>query len=177
MYIVGRGRAWQTMPCHVLLHILAPRFSIQTVSRDVAGKVSQALRRGVTRSKRRAMQWWRKAAENGLARACLQLAIAMYVNSPYAREVGHVGEDAARVVVDVDVGEDVARVVTLAEVMEAHDVPADVLTGVIHWLQKGGHNAVAELDTLRREALEGAKYCSNVGCEAGAYTPPLLSST
>jgi len=105
----------------------------------------------VTRSKRRAMQWWRKAAENGLARACLQLSIAMYLNSPYAREVGHVGEAAG--------------VVMSAEVMECHDVPPDVLTGVVHWLQKGGHDPVAELDTLRREALEGAKYCSNVGCE------------
>jgi hypothetical protein len=46
------------------------------------------------------------------------------VDYPYAREVGHVGEAAG--------------VAAPAGVMEGHDVPPDVLTGVLHWLQKGG---------------------------------------
>jgi len=117
----------------------------------VAGIVCLALGRGVTRSKRRAMQWRRKAAENGHADACLQLALRMYGDRPYAREVGHVGEAAG---VTLPVG-----------VMEGHDVPQDVLTGVVHWLRKGGHNPIDELDELRSEALEGAPYCRNEGCE------------
>ena len=56
-------------------------------------------------------------------------------------------------------------VATSARVMEGHDVPPDVLTGVLHWLRKGGHNPVDKLDACRREALEGAKYCSNDGCQ------------
>ena len=40
------------------------------------------------------MQCMRKAAENGYANACLILAQQMYADSPYAREVGHVGEAA-----------------------------------------------------------------------------------
>jgi len=44
------------------------------------------------------MQWLRKAAENGLTDSSLQLAGGMYMNQPYAREVGRVGEPpAARV--------------------------------------------------------------------------------
>jgi len=97
------------------------------------------------------MQWKRKAAENGLASACLQLATAMYVDHPYAQEVGHVIEAAG--------------VASSTGVLEGHDVPPDVLTGVVHWLQKGGHDLVAELDTLRRSALEGNRYCRNEGCE------------
>ena len=54
----------------------------------------QALERGVMRSKRRAMQCMRKAAENGYAHACLQLACRMYGDQPYAREVGRVLEAA-----------------------------------------------------------------------------------
>jgi len=117
----------------------------------VVGIVCLALGRGVTRSKRRAMQWRRKAAENGYADACMQLALRMYGNRPYAREVGHVGEAAG--------------VATSAGVMEGHDVSPDVLTDVIHWLRKGGHNTVDELDGFRRRALEGASYCRNEGCE------------
>jgi hypothetical protein len=96
------------------------------------------------------MQWRRKAAENGSAAACLQLANFMYGDHPYAREIGHVGE--------------AARVATLAGLMEGHDVPLDVLTGVVHWLRKGGHDA-AWLEGFRKKSLEGAKYCLNEGCE------------
>jgi len=126
------------------------------VSRDLASNICQALGRGVTRSKRKAMQWMRKAAVNGLADACLTLAVRMYGDQPYAREVGHVGEAAGGA--------------TSTRVMEGHDVPADVLTSVIHWLRKGGLrkgglNPIDKLDELRSEVLEGAKHCGNEGCE------------
>jgi len=117
----------------------------------VARNICQALGRGVTRSKRRAQEWRRKAAENADADECLRLAAHMYGDLPYAREVGHVGEAAG--------------VATSAGVMEGHDVPPDVMIGVIHWLRKGGHNTVDELDEFRRRSLEGAKYCHNDGCE------------
>jgi len=121
-------------------------------SRDVVSNICQALRRGVSRSKRRAMQWRRKAAENGDAVACLKLAALMYVDQPYAREVGHVGEAAG--------------VATSAGVtMEGHDVPPEVLNSVVHWLQKGGHNPIDELEVFCRTASEGGNYCRNDGCE------------
>ena len=120
-------------------------------SHDTACNICQALGRGVTRSKRRAMQWLRKAAEDGHADACLKLAACMYEDTPYAREVGHVGE--------------AARVGTLAGVGEGHDIPPDVLSGVVHWLRNGQHNVVDEIDMFRRGAIEGAKYCRNEGCE------------
>jgi len=101
------------------------------------------------------MQWCRKAAEIGHINASMSLARAMYIDQPYAREVGHVGEDAV--------------LATPAEAMEGHDVPPDVFTSVIHWLLKGCATGQADpnvsLDTLRRVALEGGKYCSNDGCE------------
>jgi TPR repeat protein len=109
------------------------------------------LLRGVTRSKHMAMRWMRKAAENGSAELCLQLADRMYGGWPYAREVGQVGEAAG---VDGSAG-----------VMEGHDVLPDVLTGVVHWLRKGGHDPVHKLDGFRTEALEGAPHCRNEGCE------------
>ena len=107
--------------------------------------------RGVTRSKRRALQWLRTAAENGHAKACWNLAHLMYADLPHAREVGHVREAAGAV--------------TSAGVMEGHDVPRDVLTGVVHWLQKGGHNPIDELAKFRRDALVGSRFCYNEGCE------------
>ena len=94
----------------------------------------------------------RKAAENGHAIACSDLADRMYGDEPYAREVGRVGEAAG--------------VATSAGVMGDHDVPPDVLIGVLHWLRKGGHNLVDELDhMLHTYALEGLMYCNNDGCE------------
>ena len=94
----------------------------------------------------------RKAAETGNADACLQLASAVYRDLPYAREVGQVVEAAG--------------VATCAGVMEGHDIPPDVMNGVLHWLRKGGHNnLVAILDELRSMALEGVKLCHNEGCE------------
>jgi TPR repeat protein len=113
--------------------------------------MNQALGRGVTRSKRGAMQWTRRAADLGHAVACLKLASLVYLDQPYAREVGHVGE--------------AARVASSASIMEGHDVPPDVLTGVVHWLRQGGHDPVHKLDALRRGALEGHKFCFNAGCE------------
>jgi len=127
----------------------------------VASIVCPPLGRGVTRSKRLAMAWRRKAAELGFAESCLYLATAMYLDIPYAREVGHVGEAAG---VAASVG-----------VMEGHDVSPDVLTDVVRWLRRARLDArslnlieldiVGELDRLRRLALEGGKYCFNEGCE------------
>jgi TPR repeat protein len=107
--------------------------------------------RGVTRSKGLALRWTRKAAENDLTRSCSSLAEYIYLNRPYAREVGHV--------------EEAAGVAASAGVTEGHDVPPDVLTDVAHWLRKGGCDEVAELDKCRRRAQEGAPYCFNDGCE------------
>jgi len=111
--------------------------------------------RGVTRSKRRAMHWMRKAAENGRHEASMTLAAFMYMDMPYAREVGHVGEAAG--------------VATPSGVREGHDVPPDVLTGVVYWLQKGcvtgQYYSSDTLDGYRRRALEGAMYCRNDRCE------------
>jgi len=93
----------------------------------------------------------RKAAENGNSNACSTLAARMYGDEPYAREAGHVGEAAG--------------VATSAGVAEGHDVPPDVLTGVLHWLRIGGHDPVAELHVYRRVSSEGYKFCYNEGCE------------
>jgi len=118
----------------------------------VTSVIYPALGRGVTRSKRRAMQWLRTAADSGVSKACAKLAARMYLDYPYAREVGLVGEAAG--------------VATSAGVMDGHShVPPDVFTGVVHWLRKGGHNPIDNLDGLRKEALQGAKYCRNEGCE------------
>jgi hypothetical protein len=75
----------------------------------------------------------------------------MYADNPYAREVGHV--------------EEATRVATSAEVMEGHDVPPDVLIGVVHWLRRGGFPVDTQLIRFRSVALEGAMYCHNEGCE------------
>jgi TPR repeat protein len=120
-------------------------------ARDAASNICQALGRGVARSKRKAQQWRRKAAENGHAEACLSLAGHMYLDLPYACEVGHMGEAAGAA--------------ALAGVIEGHDVPPDVLTSVVHWLRKGAHDSVDKIDRLRRTALVGAAYCRNEGCE------------
>jgi len=64
-------------------------------SYDAASIICLALGRGVTRSKRKAMQWLRKAAENGHTQSSSQLAAHMYGDHPYAREVGHVEEEEA----------------------------------------------------------------------------------
>jgi hypothetical protein len=93
----------------------------------------------------------RKAAENGDTEACLKLAGCMYGGHPYAREVGHVVQ--------------AAEVATSVGVMERHDVSLDVMTGVLHWLRKGGHNPSVVIEKLRSIALEGAEYCHNDGCE------------
>jgi hypothetical protein len=72
----------------------------------------------------------------------------MYGDEPYAREVGNVG--------------DAAGVATSVGIVEGHDIPQDVLAGMVYWLQKGGYSAV---DEIRSEALEGGAYCCNGGCE------------
>jgi hypothetical protein len=74
------------------------------------------------------MRGARKAAENGLDGACSYIASNMYIDAPYAREVGHVEEAAAAA--------------TSFGVIEGHDVPPEVLMSVIYWLEKGGHNTV-----------------------------------
>jgi hypothetical protein len=63
------------------------------------------------------------------------------------------------------VGEQPAGVAMSAGVMEGHDVPPDVLIGVLHWLGKGGYNLAITLSGIRRDALEGSNYCHNEGCE------------
>ena len=98
------------------------------------------------------MQWLRKAAENGRTDSCLHVAGAMYMDRPYAREVGHVGEAAG----DAMSGEG----------MQGHDVPTGVLNSMVHWLRKGGQNPMNELESMRRMTLGGAPYCYNEGCEA-----------
>jgi len=117
MYLVGRGRVRQTLPTISFFHVSDPGFLSQTASHTVVSIICQTLRRGVTRSKRQAMQWMRKAADLCYTKACLLLARDMYADYPYAREVGHVGE--------------VAGVATSAGVTEGHDVPPDVLIGVV----------------------------------------------
>ena len=121
----------------------------------MASNICQALGRGVSRSKQRAVRWMRKAAENGNARACLNLAARMYTDLPYAGEVGHV--------------EEAAGAATSAGVTESHDVPPAVLAGVLHWERKGcvtgQHDPFHVLGDFRREALVGGKYCHNEGCE------------
>jgi TPR repeat protein len=120
-------------------------------TRDVASSIYQALGLGVTRSKRRTMQYLRKAANLGVAAACSKLARGMYVDSPHAREMGLIVE--------------APRIAAPAGVTEGHDVPQDVLTSVMHWLQRGLHNPNASLNMLRKYALEGGKYCRNEGCK------------
>ena len=99
-------------------------------TRDAASEIYRALGRGVTRSKRRAVRWMRKAADNGQTDACWKLAQLMYLDQPYAREIGQVGENAG--------------VASTAGVVEGHDIPPEVLTSVAHWLRKwcvtGQHN-------------------------------------
>jgi len=64
---------------------------------------------------------------------------------------------------------------------EGYGVPQDVLIGVVHWLHKGcvtgARNPFVELDWIRRQAAFGAMYCSDEGCEAGAYTRTRFGST
>jgi TPR repeat protein len=88
-----------------------------------------------------AMRWLRKAAENGHADSCLRLAHRMYGDQPYAREVGHVGEAAGAA--------------APAGVMEGHDVPTGVLTGVVHWLRKGRSDIIDTLLRLPRMSAAG----------------------
>jgi hypothetical protein len=117
----------------------------------MASIICPALGRGVTRSKRQALQWCRKAAENGYADACMFLAQYMYEDRPSARQVGHVVEAAG--------------VATAAGITEEHGVPPYVLSDVVHWLQKGGHDPIVTPYYFRRLALEGGTYCVNVGCK------------
>jgi hypothetical protein len=111
---------------------------------------------GVARSKRRAMQWCRKAADMGFVQSCKALARDMYEDRPHAREVGHVEVEATGVAMS-------------AADMEGHDVPPEVLKSVVHWLQKGcvtgGRTPLDFLEEIRRRAVEGVPYCVNDGCE------------
>jgi len=109
------------------------------------------LLRGVTRIKRQALKWRRQAADSGDANACYNMACGMYEDIPYARDIGHVGEAAS--------------IATLAEVVEGHDIPPDVLTSIIYWLRKGGHDLSVNLSGLRNTARNGAQRCVNDGCE------------
>jgi TPR repeat protein len=105
---------------------------------------------GVARSKRRALQWRRKAADKGVVDSCARLARDMYRDMPHAREVGLVEVEATGVTMS-------------AADMEGHDVPAEVLKSVVYWLQKwcvtGGPTP---LDYL--EAEEGRRRSGGGGC-------------
>jgi hypothetical protein len=80
----------------------------------------------------------------------------MYADAPNAREAGHVGKAAG--------------VAMSAGITEGHDVPPDVMTSVLHWLQKGGYNTLDTLDIYRRGTVEGGRFCNNDGCEVvGQY--------
>ena len=81
----------------------------------------------------------------------MELAALMYRDQPYARDIGHVGEAAG--------------VATSAGVVAGHDVPPDVLTSVAHWVWKGGHDPIQQLDVYRGMALEGGIFCVNDGCQ------------
>ena len=116
---------------------------------------SMTLLRGVTRSKQMTMRWMRKAADSGRIGSCMQLANRMYGDWPYARDVGRV--------------EEAAGAAASAGFMDGHDVPADVLADVVFWMQKGcvtgQYHLSEELHGFRKEALEGARFCANDGCE------------
>jgi len=120
-------------------------------SNDVVSIIYPALGCGVARSKQTAMRWMRTAADTGDPNACGDLANWMYADRPYARDVGRVGEAAG--------------IAASAGIMEGHDVPPDVLTGVVHWMRKGGDDTVAALEEIRTEAMHGALYCWREGCE------------
>ena len=111
---------------------------------------------GVARSKRRSMQWRRKAADKGVVDSCARLARDMYRDMPHAREVGLVEVEATGVTMS-------------AADMEGHDVPAEVLKSVVYWLQKwcvtGEPTPLDYLEKFRREEVEGGAYCVNDGCE------------
>jgi hypothetical protein len=138
------GNPWTVSPLYTLVPYITLR---HTTARALSAR---ALKSGVTRSKQAAMRWRRKAADNGHADACLHLAQCMYQDKPYARVVGHVVQAVS--------------VATSDWLMERHDVPMEVLAGVLHWMRKGGHYPAIELDMLESEAREGAKHCCNQGC-------------
>jgi len=165
MYTVGRGREVienkhatdVASPPPPLICLFVCTFTHMVVHAPISVECcfSVTLLRGVTRSKRRALQWMRKAAENGHLDACCSLAACMYDDRPHAREVGHWAEAAG--------------VAAPAGCMEGHDLPPDVLTSVFEWLRKGcvtGHrNPLQLLEGFRKVAQEGGKYCFNETCE------------
>ena len=55
-----------------------------------------------------------------------------------------------------------ARVATSDGVMEGHDAPPDVLTGVIR-CGRGGTVLLRIFEVCRGRALDGAAYCQNEG--------------
>jgi hypothetical protein len=116
---------------------------------------------GVARSKRRAMQLRRKAADMGVVQSCVQLAREMYADWPHARVVGYVEVEAT-------------GVATSAADEEGHDVPPEVLKSVLYWLQKGcvtgGPTSLDFLEGLREAAVAGLPYCVNDGCEVVGQT-------
>jgi TPR repeat protein len=114
---------------------------------------------GVARSKRRAMQWLRKAADLCVVQSCVKLAHDMYEDWPHASEVGHVEVEATGVAMS-------------AADMEGHDVPPEVLKSVGHWLQKGcvtgGPTPLDYVEEFRREALRGVRIASTTGARSWA---------
>ena len=65
--------------------------------------------------------------------------------------------------------EEAPGVATSAGVWKGHDVPPDVLTDVVFWLQKacytGQGNASIELEACRTRALEGPSIAATMGAK------------
>jgi len=124
----------------------------------------QALERGVMRSKRRAMQCMRKAAENGYAHACLQLACRMYGDQPYAREVGRVLEAAGVATSD---GEAAGVAMPAREVQGALEVSP--LAVFVTWRGRGRGRGGRKGEGTGAEAGAGARVGAGaeVGTDAG----------
>jgi hypothetical protein len=88
-----------------------------------------------------------QALDIGHDDARFKLASAMYLDHPYAREVGHVGE-AAGAATPEEIGHvaPVAEGAAPAEDAEVHyAIPVDVLSDVCHWLRMGPLDVVTVL--------------------------------
>ena len=125
----------------------------------------RAAGRGVTRSKRSEMICLRKTAENGSAAACFSLARAMFIDQPYAREVGKIEHTT-----QCEATED-GLLASLREDGDSTGLGADSVTfgGFLEWLSLGalcgGGDVRAAYAKMRVAARDGDRYCCNTGCE------------
>jgi len=140
------------MPATSFFHIVDPRFLSQSASHDVPSNICQALGRGVTRSKRRALQWLRKSAENGHTDACFSLPARM--RRPALRPRGWACRGCRQ---GGRVGWDLGG----ARRFPGCPDQRSTLVG----FGRGGIIQSTYFDVFRRTALEGNAYCFNDGCE------------